>query len=229
MNSGIPEESAEIGDGSSESKNGDGAELAPSEGAMEEKDDCDKLEESNPSNTQPEPMQPLLLEFVYVSVLLDGRTSVGSSNMSKLSLCSTIALPTEPLAVPKGGALAGTPVVIPISRGLVDSSMSFVRLRGIASSDPSSSTESAIVKVPATVTLTAAAEEDAEGDTKADAATVYVDAGGRSGEVGFILPDLATIGVEPELKGKDKFLFFDVSLDGGESWECSNDSLLQIK
>ena len=53
------------------------------------------------------------------------------------------------------------------------------------------------------------------------------DQGGGTGSVTFELPDVSEL--EPELSGKDKLLFVDISLDGGESFTTSSDALLHVK
>jgi hypothetical protein len=54
-----------------------------------------------------------------------------------------------------------------------------------------------------------------------------LDTGGRAGELTFECPDISTL--EPHVDGKDKFLFVDISLDAGVSYDNSAQPLLQIK
>jgi hypothetical protein len=191
---------------------------------------------------EPWPELPPLLDYVLVKVLLDGRSLVPDSQAARLRLFHTVSLGSTALAVPKGGATAATPVVLPVSAGLVESSRCLVRLRGAAPEDegadpqtlalalkglPTASGTITLPAAPAKAEAEAAAEGDEAAALPAAAAEPYVDVGGSEGEVGFILPDPA--GLEPVLKGKDRFLFVDLSLDGGETWEVASDSLLQVK
>ena len=191
---------------------------------------------------EPWPELPPLLDYVLVKVLLDGHSLVPDSQAARLRLFHTVSMGSAALAVPKGGATAATPVVLPVAAGLVDSSRCLVRLRGAASEEEGADPQTlalALKGLPTasgTITLPAApakavveTDATAEGDDAGVAAVEepYVDVGGSEGEVGFILPD--PTGLEPVLKGKDRFLFVDLSLDGGETWELSSDSLLQVK
>lgn len=179
------------------------------------------------------PLLPTKLDWVWVKVYLDGRSVVPDDEGFRLSLFSGLQLSSEVLAVPKGGALAGTPVVVPVVGGLVESARCVVRLRGADSSAASAPIPGTVTLEAASVPAAVASEGEVEAENSATGATEvpggYVDTGGSAGTVGFVLPDPATLGIEPELKGKDRFLFADVSLDGGETWAMSEEALLQIK
>ena len=183
------------------------------------------------------PLLPTKLDWVWVKVYLDGRSVVPDDEGFRLSLFSDVLLSGEVLAVPKGGALAGTPVVVPVVGGLVESAGCVVRLRGAGSSAASAPIPGTVTLEPGSSAAGAGAGAEGEGEAEAETGTAgganatsgYVDTGGSAGTVGFVLPDPAALGVEPELKGKDRFLFADVSLDGGETWAMAEEALLQIK
>jgi len=215
---GSADAGAGAGPGESEAKSG---EAASEGGAVEAKTEAE---------SEPEPLLPEKLDWVWVKVYLDGRSVVPDSDGFKLRLFdpALIRLSSEPLAVPKGGATAATPLVLPVLSGMVEplSSGCIVRLRGVDTALP----EAQLPRVPGTVTLDLGSSQGADtSEEEAATACGEVDTGGSAGSVGFVLPDPAGLGLEPELRGKDRWLFVDLSLDGGESWVRAEEPLLQIK
>ena len=218
---GSAETGTGAGPGESEAKGGESS--ATEGGAVEARTEAEP-------EPEPQPLLPEKLDWVWVKVYLDGRSVVPDSDAFKLRLFdpALIRLSSEPLAVPKGGATAATPLVLPVLSGMVEplASGCMVRLRGVDTALP----EAQLPRVPGTVTLDLGSSQGADtGEEEAAMAGGEVDTGGSAGSVGFVLPDPAGLGVEPELRGKDRWLFVDMSLDGGESWVRAEEPLLQIK
>jgi hypothetical protein len=60
-----------------------------------------------------------------------------------------------------------------------------------------------------------------------DNTIIVEDTGGSEGVIKFICPDLSQL--EPIIEGKDKFVYLDISFDGGLTYDSSENPLLQIK
>ena len=75
---------------------------------------------------------------------------------------------------------------------------------------------------PASIPVDQSSENPSLNDPK-----VVEDTGGSEGVIKFICPDLSQL--EPIVEGKDKFVYLDISLDGGLTYDSSRNPLLQVK
>ena len=162
-------------------------------------------------------------DFVYFSLSLDGKTIPSRDKWAKLYLYDDLSnYIVQPL--PKGGAVSGTTVGLQLNfdrplgiTATTESGHCIVRLRG------KNESEHDFVSLPGSLARHEIAEpKDHKDKSPPKVATKSV--------VSFVLPDASHMHkLEPVLHGKDKFLFADISLDGGQTFAISETAKVQIK
>lgn len=148
---------------------------------------------------------PAKLDYVHISLSLDGVKVPAEEKWAKVCFFSSLAKFTFQPALPKGGATAGSSIGLlleeycPIMPGGV-----FVRLRG---ADPNAA---AVISGTMTETTTAT--------------------GALATVINFTMPDAAGITANPpNVHGKEKLYFVDISIDGGLKFDQAAAPQLQIK
>lgn len=160
-------------------------------------------------------------DFVYISVSLDGKSQPPQEKWAKMYLYDDLSnYLVQP--VPKGGAVSGSTVSLQLQNdrplamtAASESGQCFVRLRG--------GKEGALVSLPGSL----ARHEIAEPKDPKDKGPPKVS---TKSAVSFLLPDIADINaLEPVVQGKERFLFADVSVDGGMTFTAVTAPKLQVK
>ena len=160
-------------------------------------------------------------DFVYLSVSLDGKSLPPQDKWAKIFLYDDLSnYIVQP--VPKGGAVSGSTVSLQLQNdrplamtATSESGQCFVRLRG--------GKEGMLVSLPGSL----ARHEIAEPKDPKDKGPPKIS---TKSAVSFLLPDIGDINIlEPVVQGKERFLFADVSVDGGLTYSSVSTPKLQVK